>query len=228
MILLVFIVTHLRPLSEKEIKILADKRRRKSIYIYFDYKKEPSSVNNDFKKKMKSKGCFYRVDELLFNFPSLVGGLLKYKKHEWIIVAFEKDKQIEYFWTNKGYDNMSASIYLSVDDMVKMAKSNKYGSILIFHNHPADNPQYYFKYLTPSEKDILHTVETAKILNNHDINLLDFTCERGFLHRYNLSPFNNFYPIIDFIKAIKKINNTSKLKNLSLHTERIFSKNIKY
>ena len=39
---------------------------------------------------MRADGRFYKIEERLFEFPALATGLLKYKKHEWIIIAFER------------------------------------------------------------------------------------------------------------------------------------------
>jgi hypothetical protein len=89
-LLLLFIITHLRPLNAREVKIFANKRRDKMIYQYFNFNQHEYSVDKTFKKNMNPNGMFYEIDENLYSFPSIAAGLLKYKKHEWIIIAFEK------------------------------------------------------------------------------------------------------------------------------------------
>ena len=85
---------------------------------------------------MRSDGRFYKIEERLFEFPALAAGLLKYKKHEWIIIAFEKEKRVELIWLNKGKDNKSVSWFLSASEIVETAKQHSFSSVLVFHNHP--------------------------------------------------------------------------------------------
>ena len=104
--LVVFIVSHLRPLRENEINVLSEKRRNKGIIKYFSFDIQEYSVNKNFKKSMNPNGKFYQISEDLYTFPSLSAGLLKYKKHEWIIISFEKDRKISLIWLNKGFDSL--------------------------------------------------------------------------------------------------------------------------
>jgi len=107
--------------------------------------------------------------------------------------------------------------------MVKIAKQENYTSVLIFHNHPNSHPNYY-DCTKPSKQDIKSANSFAKILNSNGINLVEFVCERGKHYEFFLSPSNKFLPLTEFIKTIEKVNGKSKLKNLFLHFERIFSK----
>ena len=66
---------------------------------------------------MNPNGKLYRINEPLFVFPSIAAALLKYKKHEWIVIAFEKEKKISSAWLNKGFDRSGVSPYLSVQDI---------------------------------------------------------------------------------------------------------------
>jgi len=91
---LIFVFTHLRPLTEDEVKQLGTKRRGKQIRGYFSFAAVGFNVDKEFKKQMNPNGTFYRINEGLFEFPSIAAALLKYKKHEWIIIAFEKHKKI--------------------------------------------------------------------------------------------------------------------------------------
>nr|MBC7244231.1 hypothetical protein [Chloroflexota bacterium] len=93
LITIVFVFTHLRPLNEGEINQLATKRRNKQIRGYFSFAAGEFDVNREFKKRMNPNGTFYRINEGLFEFPSIAAALLKYKKHEWISIAFENQKK---------------------------------------------------------------------------------------------------------------------------------------
>jgi len=220
-ITLVFVFTHLRPLNEDEVKQLGTKRRGKQIRGYFSFVAGEFNVDKEFKKRMNPNGAFYRINEGLFGFPSVAAALLKYKKHEWIIIAFEKQKKIDLIWLNKGFDRSEVSLYLSVGNIANIAKQENYTSILIFHNHPNTNPNYY-DCRRPSSKDLESANEFACVFNTHGINLVEFVCERGIHYEYFLSPAISFIPLTEFVMAINKINGLSKLKNLSLHIERIF------
>jgi len=221
LISIVFILTHVRPLNEDEVEQLGTKRRCRQIHRYFSFSAGEFNVDKDFKKRMNPNGTFYRINEGLFEFPSIAGALLKYKKHEWIIIAFEKQKQVNVIWLNKGFDRSGVSPYLSVEDIANYPKRENYTSILIFHNHPNTNPNHY-DCRRPSSRDLASANEFAHVLNMHGINLVEFVCERGIHYQYFLSPANSFLPLSEFVLAIDKINALSKLKNLSLHLERIF------
>lgn len=158
---LVFIITHLDPLIEVEVKSLGNKRRNRQIRIYFSFDNRQVRANSEFKKNMQVDGSFYQIQESLFEFPSLAAALLKYKKHEWIIVAFEKDKKVDLIWTNKGFDRTSVSLHLPIEQMAEIATKRMQNSVFIFHNHPNVNPNYY-DCRKPSEKDIISAKEFFK------------------------------------------------------------------
>ncbi len=218
---LIFILIYLRPLTKDEIKQLAMKRRDKQINSYFVFNRREFNADKEFKKNMRPDGSYYKVKENLFDFPSIAGALLKYKKHEWAIIAFEKNQQINLLWLNKGYNRTEVPIYMSAGGMVYRAKEEGQKSILIFHNHPNPNPGDIIITL-PSKNDISSAKEFAGVFNQEGINLLEFICERGGYYKYFQSIADSFYPLTEFIEVIDKENNLSKLKNLSLHFERIF------
>jgi len=221
LISLLFVVTHLRPLTKNEVKSLSDKKRNRQIRLYFSFHIQEFTVNKEFKKQMNPNGTFYRIDENLFGFPAIAAALLKYKKHEWIIIAFEKDKKVDLVWLNKGFDRSGVSSYLSAQDMTETAKRENQTSVLIFHNHPNINPNYY-DCRNPSDQDIKSANEFVQVLNQNGINLLEFVCERGKHYEYFFSPADVFLPLTEFVETIDKVNGQSKFKNLSLHFERIF------
>jgi len=220
-IILIFVLTHLRPLNTIEIEYMSKKRRKKSIRIYFTFNKYEFGANSQFKKSMNSSGKFYQIQEDLFDFPSIAAALLKYKKHEWVIVAFEKNRLIDLIWINKGENKSSVHIKLNTENMIHHSKINEYSSILIFHNHPNSNPSYY-DCTKPSEQDIKLAYEYSNELNHNDCNLLEFVCERGKHYEYFSSVSDNFLPLINFEMDIENLNNISKYQNLKLHCERIF------
>jgi len=112
-IIVLIILTHLRPLTFEEVMILGSKRRTKELKEYFSFKNYEVNVDMTFKKRMNPNGKFYQFNEVLYEFPSIAAGLLKYKKHEWSIIAFERETKIFLIWLNKGSDNSSVSTLIS-------------------------------------------------------------------------------------------------------------------
>jgi len=155
-IIVLFVATHLRPLRVGEIKTLSNKRRFKAIFKYFAFDPHEYSVNKAFKKRMNPNGKFYKITEDLHSFPSIAAGLLKYKKHEWIMISFEKDRKIPLIWLNKGFDRSHVSSYLSVNKLVGIAHRDGYTTVMIFHNHP-----------TVIQIVMIAANRAAKILNLH-------------------------------------------------------------
>jgi hypothetical protein len=219
--IMLFIVLHLRPLADHEIKALGIKRRKRNIEAYYHLDNVERNVNPEFKKSLNPRGVLYRVDLPLHSAASTVAGLLKYKKHEWIVVAFEKGKQVGHLWVNKGHNNSSASIYLPLDEVLNTARRNGYSSVLMFHNHPNSNPSRY-NCTQASKTDLVTASQWASTLNPGGVSLAEYVCERGRHYRYFLSPSESFLPLAGFVGAINKANGYSKFGNLKLHMERIF------
>jgi hypothetical protein len=218
---LLFVVTHLRPLRRGEVEHLARRRRDQQVSRYFSFHTGEFSVDRQFKKRMKPKGAFYRISQDLSRFPSTAAALLKYKKHEWIIIAFEKDRHVDLIWANKGPDGSTVSPALSVPRMADVAKQQGYSSVLTFHNHPNPSPSHY-DCTSASQQDLRSATLRAEVLNSQGVNLLAFVCERGKHYSYFRSAADRFVPLSDFVAQINEVNGSSRLRNLSLHLERIF------
>lgn len=221
LVVFIFIILHLRPLTENEVRILGRKRRKQQIREYFTFSENEYVVNNEFKKSMKPNGSFYEINESLYEFPSTAAALLKYKKHEWIIIGFEKENYIKTIWINKGFDKGKVTPYLSAETIAQKAKKDNISTVMFFHNHPNSNPSQY-DCTNPSKQDLISAKYFASTLNSKNINLIEFVCERGMHYEYYLSPSNSFLPLKGFLVSINKINDESKWKNLGLHIERIF------
>lgn len=169
---------------------------------------------------MVPEGKFYNFQESLRRFPPVVASWLKGKKHEWMVVGMEKRREISLVWANKGKDRTGVCLALPFERLTGIAVSNGYASMLVFHNHPNPNPEM-FSCSRPSEVDLSSSALRAQILNGHGINLVEFVCERGVAHRYQLFPANSFLPIESFTEVLRGENGVSKRKNFSLHIERL-------
>ena len=74
-LLLFFVLSHLRPLTEEEVRVLGNKRRKRQIRIYFSFDSREFKPNSEFKKSMKADGSFYNIEESLYEFPSSASAL---------------------------------------------------------------------------------------------------------------------------------------------------------
>lgn len=217
-------IRYSKPLTDDEVVQFANGRRIACINEYYSYSNSEYSVDMNFKKRMQPNGQFYKINEKIYEFPGLAATLLKYKKHEWIIVAFEKNRTIDLMWINKGYDNQSAGLFLDFKETVNMASENEYTSILMFHNHPNINPNIY-DCTKPSDLDKKTAEEYWQLCEKSNINLVKYICERGIPYRYYLKTIDTFYDIKKFIEDIQKVNGKSPKENLILHSQRkYFSK----
>lgn len=208
----------MQPLTAGGVSRLAAARRHRRIRQHYGFSANSVSVDAEFKAQMDASGGFYQINESVARFPSYAAALLKYKKHEWFIVGFERGREIDLVWLNKGEDNSSASILLGDDSLLSRCMSGGYTSVLILHNHPNPNPSRYTT-LCPSPQDHVHAVGLAEQLNRIGVNVLAFVCARGDYCEFLCSPSASFFPQAGFAAEIGGINGSSWGTNFSLHME---------
>ena len=218
---LFFVISHLRPLNVKEINQLGNKRRLKGIDNYYSYTKNETRASKEFKSRMDKDGELYDINESLFGFPAKAAALLKYKKHEWIIIGFEKERSVFQIWCNKGEDKTKVEFKLTLQQILVIAMRNNVTTVLAFHNHPNPNPSRY-RTNRASETDLDTADRLSSMLTNNDINLLEFVCERGRTFEYYRSISKRFLPLTNYVNEISKMNGQSRWGNFELHMERIF------
>ena len=218
----IFLVAHFRALTQDEIASLATKRRNKAITVYYSHQQVRYTANPDAKKSMPPTGGLIRIEYALSETPPVLASLLKYKKHEWIMIAFEKDKKVDLVWMNKGHDRTSVGSLISIDRVKQLCAESGYNSVLIFHNHPNSNPNHYRVDL-PSQTDLQSAKSWAQSLNADGINLVEYICDRGTPIKYYISIRDSFLPFNSFYTQIQVDNGASWNRNLSLHIERMFS-----
>jgi hypothetical protein len=216
-----FVFSHFRPLNDNEVSALASKRRSRKINAYYQFSHWEAAVNLEFKKAMAAKGGYYNVNTTLKEFPAIAAGLLKYKKHEWIIIGFEKEQKIDFIWLNKGPDNTEVTSHLSFAGVVNHARSGNHTTVIVLHNHPNPNPGVY-SLLGASEQDLRSAKAFEGVLLAASVNLVEFVCERGQFRRYHIAIAPSFIPVPPIFAAIRAENNKSRFRNFELHLERIF------
>jgi len=221
LVIIAWITRHLGPLSNDEVHALAERRRSRAIRKYFKYERHEVPVDKDFKKRMDPRGKMYRTSESLMGFPSVAASLLKYKKHEWVILAFESNQVVKQFWTNKGVDRTRVPILLSIGEILRTCREEGASSVLFFHNHPNPDPTHYSTAIA-SEADKEISRNWADSLAPQGVSLLSFVCERGTAHEYFRSVSRDLLPTHRFAERIAEVNGASKLRNLRLHFERLF------
>lgn len=213
----VFFVLHRNPLSDDEILKLSQKRTHKYIKKNYTFNNVPVAVNKEFKSSLKPNGCWYNANESLASFPSYIAALLKGKKHEWVVLAIEKDGIVYGFYANKGYDNSSVSFNCDLDYIMRKCEEYGCSTIMRFHNHPNVNPNHQ-TCLLASEQDKSSALWCWGQVN-HSYNWLDFVCERGNFIKFFEQYSPAFTPDVAKNEYIQAENNISPFKNYKLHRE---------
>jgi hypothetical protein len=216
-----FIATHVGPLSQAEVIQLGQKRRSKWLNQHFIFHNTELVADREIKKSMPANGGYWHLNEPLHRFPSVAAALLKGKKHEWIIIAFEKQGAVVLAWMNKGPHREGVSPFISVEGVASTARNCQAASILVLHNHPNINPSQY-NCTRPSNADVSSAHEWSTYLNGTGLNSIEFVCERGMHYEYWRSYSDSFMPVSTFAQRISEANGNSKLTNLGLHFERVF------
>jgi len=206
-----------KPLTEEQIPKLALKRRNRKVLLYFSPSVFGYSPAKDFKSGLKPDGKLYQVDLDMQQVPSFVASLLKYKKHEWSVIAFLKNQKAEYLWANKGPDRSRVQL-VSITSILNTAKKNGCDVIMAFHNHPAHDPQHY-SYRSPSDPDLEAAEKFSQILNTANISYLDHVCERGTAYRHCLSPSPTLYPLTTILGEARAENSQGRMAHIKLHFE---------
>ena len=213
-----YYLTHRRPLTDGEVFRLAAHRRRRTVASYFRFARQEVAIHKAFKAGMKPSGRIYAVNERLEDMPDLAAALLKGKKHEWMVIAFERGRRVTHLYVNKGPDNESVSLLWEPESIVRFARQQGCTSLLLFHNHPNPNPGRY-DFTRPSGTDLESARQFAGVLLPQGINLIEFVCERGRHYRYFDAVSEHFLPVGQFSQEIRKANGTSPRANYRLHRE---------
>jgi hypothetical protein len=170
------------------------------------------------KKAMKAEGHFVGCDLSYRDVPARIAGLLKYKKHEWIVIAFINSYHVRHLWWNKGPDGTKVWSFLQDHSLKAAIHSFTPDAIAILHNHPNPDPSRY-RMNIPSEQDFRHAQFYDGEFSKHGISLLEFICERGAPHLYYASFAGSVGLIDPVIDEIEQINGTGILNNYSLRKE---------
>jgi hypothetical protein len=212
------IYRHRHPLTSEESLRLAQKRRRvRALFEYrFSMIRRPADPAE--KKAMKSQGEFVSCDMDYHNAPTQIAGLLKYKKHEWIVILFITSNRVFRLWWNKGSDGTRVWSFLGNSVFQSTISAMRPDAVAIIHNHPNPDPWRYQVHF-PSEADLRSAGFYDGLLRKHDVTLLEFVCERGTPHLYYASFTDRVVPVEPILRDIQSVNGTGVFKNYSLRKE---------
>ena len=206
-------------LDSREVSRLAGKRRLRGVRSYLSSLQRRQMVAAlEFKSRMKREGEFARVDLPTDCVASWAASLLKYKKHEWILVAFLAGRVCPLVWYNKGLDRTQVSLYLSPDSMRGFAKGIGAETVLVFHNHPNPDPHRY-NCTRPSGQDIQSAGHLGSHLTQAGMSLVEYVCERGTPYRYYVAVGDRLLPVAPFAEAVRRANRKSWWTHVGLHLE---------
>jgi len=139
------------------------------------------------KKTAHGKGSFFHSPyRSRRDFLDYMGQFFKYKKHEWIFVAFMVDGLVDRFWLNKGPSAEGVSPFIGIQDIARICKDNGYTHVLVGHNHPAGA-------LSPSKQDRIFLEEFMDLLAQENISVEHLVFVAGRWRNYGLSVGQHLY-----------------------------------
>lgn len=173
-----FYITHRKPLSYEQVRLLARANAQNYIKNKYKFKKELVTIDPIFKSNLNATGRWYEIEEPLEIFPAYIAALLEGKHHEWVIVAIEKNGIVCSMWVNKGEDNQSVSFKCDINDIIQKCHQVGGYTVMRLHNHPNSDPKHYTTLLA-SEQDKISAKSCAEYVCKEGINWYDFVCARG-------------------------------------------------
>jgi len=206
------------PLNPEEVLELARIKQWRHLLAVHAFSSIPVAADPSKKKAMKASGQFVRCDLGFSQLPSSIAGLLKYKKHEWVVLVFVKDLHAQYLWWNKGQDGKSVSPHLRGGYLDNALRFHKPDMVVRLHNHPNPDPSKY-RVNQPSSQDLKSAEYFSRLLSQQGIAFMDFVCERGVPYLYYAFLSTRSAPIDGFIKDISKINDSGIFANAGLRRE---------
>ena len=218
----VFVWLHSRPLSVHQVANLAARRRSANIKSYFRFRRGPAMADMAFKQKMPARGGWLSFNCPMEIWPATAAALFKYKKHEWVIVAFLHGQQVSRLWVNKGADNISVALPLNPRFLLEECRRGGFSSVFFHHNHPNPAPRELYM-LLPSGQDVAFAEQYAAALVPGGVNALQFVCERGRFKCFHSCIADQFMPVARFQAEIVRCNGRTWYSNLGLHMERLFA-----
>ena len=217
-ILVAWLIHASRPLTPDEVEEFARRKRLLAIEAQYSFDDAQVAVDLNFKSSMAAGGELYRTDEPISQFPSIAAGLLKWKKHEWIIFAFSHAGRVLGAWMNKGPDNEKVWPLINLETILEIAKKLNADTVLDFHNHPNPDPRRLLASL-PSPQDQFHAAHFGSQFVPRGITYLAFVMERGRHSQYACWVPDRLFPLESFLTDVRSRNGTSRRANFRLRNQ---------
>ena len=218
-----FVWVYSQPLNAQQIADLAIHRRLVNVRAYFRFHGTPVMADGAFKQKMPARGGWFNFDCPIEIWPATAAALFKYKKHEWIIVAFLHDRRVSRLWINKGADNTCVVLPLNPQLLLEECRRGGFSSIFFHHNHPNPAPRELYM-LLPSSQDAVFAEQYAVALVAGGVNVFQFVCERGRFRCFYSRVADQFMPVARFRDQVAQRNGLSWHSNLGLHMKRLLAR----
>ncbi|HOI29772.1 MAG TPA: hypothetical protein PLZ15_08420 [Melioribacteraceae bacterium] len=200
------------PLTESEITNLARKRRLRIFAERIKLDEYSFSIDAETKKRFGSKLKYYECDIDIGLFPSWSAGILKGKKHEWLIIGIGDMKSVHGFWMEKGHDNKSIQTSLSSIELTERLNKEGVNNLLLVHNHPNST-------LNPSKEDKDCLLEIFSKYNKGSINVLGFIAGRGMQKLFACFIISSLISFEEIRTEIINTNDKSRKTNGNLRNE---------
>ena len=171
-----YVLVSISPLQDAQVLDLAAKRRGRKILVQYRHSKSELIADPNMKKRMRPAGGFVDESSHSSNWPRRAASLLKYKKHEWVLIGFQSSSSVVLRWENKGPDNSSVWIGLPYDQIQSLATQRNCEAVHVAHNHPNSDPAKYSA-CGPSRADLTSAQSLARVLNHNGIDLVEYVCE---------------------------------------------------
>lgn len=201
-----------RILTQAEIDELARRQRLRAIDRHFAFRRYQPTMNMDFKKSMPASGRLFEINESIEEFPCIAAGLLKWKKHEWIIFGCSRAGRVIAMWMNKGFSNSAVSPFVNTEELITLANQLGADTILDIHNHP--NASHI-----ASKQDQLSASCFGEQFVAYGLSYVAFIAEKGLPYEYACWVTDDFYPLDFYLSQIKVLNGTSRLVNYRLRRQ---------
>lgn len=209
--------TYSYPLTDEEYKLLSKKKTIEYFKKLYSFDRESITglrMPKENKSFMEADGKYYEMNRDVDLFGAWVPLLLKDKKHEWIVIALEKDEKIIGMWLNKGSPEMVYP-FLSVESLIDKCKEQSARALICFHNHPNS-------YAIASAQDVRSARLCAEKATANGVHWIDCVCAAGACKKY----FEQYSPeqvpekfLPEQLKVLYSNSRKPKITNYLLHKQ---------
>jgi hypothetical protein len=138
---------------------------------------------------------------------------LKYKKHQWSIIGFERNKRVRIFWENKGSSRDETHSKLSLIGIVEQIKDTQAQTVFFFRNYP--NPDFYCYDTAPFFSEVQGCISA---LGEPTINFVAIECIKGHVGNILYEKYSDlFYPLVNYIVSISKRQGRKEFKDMNIN-----------